>query len=496
MFVLKRLEDALNHGDHVYGILAGIGMANDSDGDLLAPSAAGQLRAMRMAYDQAGWEPEFVDLIECHATGTPRGDAVEVESLKTLWGAAAGRSKRCVIGSVKSNIGHALTAAGAAGLLKLLLALKNRLLPPTANFTEPALRLGLEESPFRVLTLPEPWPARTPGQPRRAAISGFGFGGTNAHVLIEEWLPSTDKQTWICCPAITGNTRTPAAGAIAIVGIAAHFGPFENKKAFEQLVLGNDEVIPAAEPRNWWGIAATEWFRRAGWDKSSVMGYSVDSLALPVDRFRIPPKEIGAMLPQQLLMLRVAAEAALDARWDARLALRTAVLIGIGLDWSTTNFHLRWSLAERVEEWNKTLDLRLSPDVLDGWTAEVRRAAGPALSADRTMGSLGGITASRIARALGIGGASFTISCDETSGIQAVDIVAGWLSRGELDAAIVGAVDFAADIRSVIARHQLSAHQPAEPPEQVLFPAGATAPSPSLLNGLRTPNATAIGSTP
>ena len=137
MFVLKRLANALAHGDRIYGVVAGIGLSNDIHGDLLAPSSEGQLRAMRMAYDQAGWNPGDVDLVECHAAGTPLGDAVEVESLKSLWGESGWKPRQCVIGSVKSNIGHTLTAAGAAGLLKVLLAFKNETLPPTANFARP-----------------------------------------------------------------------------------------------------------------------------------------------------------------------------------------------------------------------------------------------------------------------------------------------------------------------------------------------------------------------
>ncbi len=186
MFVLKRLSNALDHGDRIYGLLAGIGLSNDSRGDLLAPSTEGQHRAMRLAYQHAGWEPADVDLIECHATGAPVGDAVEVESLKSLWRDAESSGPPCTIGSVKSNIGHALTAAGAAGLIKVLLALANRVLPPTANFNQASSRLGLEGSPFRVLARCQPWPERAVGQPRRAAVSGFGFGGINAHILIED----------------------------------------------------------------------------------------------------------------------------------------------------------------------------------------------------------------------------------------------------------------------------------------------------------------------
>ena len=144
------------------------------------------------------------------------------------------------------------------------------------------------------------------------------------------------------------------------------------------------------------------------------------------------------MLPQQLLMLDVATRAASDARWNDRLALSTGVLIGIGLDLSTTNYHLRWSLASGARRWNQTLSLGLSSDELAAWIDDLKTAAGPALSANRTIGSLGGMVASRVARELRIGGPSFTVSCDETSGIQALAIAAHWLDRRELDAAIVG----------------------------------------------------------
>ena len=114
MFVLKRLEDAVRDGDHIYATVAGIGLSNDVGGKLLAPTSEGQLRAMRAAYRAAGWTPADVELIECHGTGAPVGDAVEFESLRRLWSDVVEQRRSCVIGSVKSNVGHALTAAGSA----------------------------------------------------------------------------------------------------------------------------------------------------------------------------------------------------------------------------------------------------------------------------------------------------------------------------------------------------------------------------------------------
>ena len=115
MFILKRLSDAIKQKDRIYATIKAIGLSNDRGGELLAPAVEGQIRAMQEAYQNAGWTPGDVDLVECHATGTPVGDAVELESLKKLWEGQKSTQGQCVIGSVKSNIGHALTAAGAAG---------------------------------------------------------------------------------------------------------------------------------------------------------------------------------------------------------------------------------------------------------------------------------------------------------------------------------------------------------------------------------------------
>ncbi|MDD2624611.1 MAG: polyketide synthase, partial [Candidatus Riflebacteria bacterium] len=157
LFLLKRLEDAINCGDKVYGIIRGIGLANDIGGSLLAPYTEGQLRAMRDAYAQAGWQPTDVQLIECHGTGTPTGDAVELKSIKELMGTIYPEDYECVIGSVKSNVGHLLTGAGAAGLMKLILALKNNKLPAVANFRSADPSLELDKTPIRILKESKSW---------------------------------------------------------------------------------------------------------------------------------------------------------------------------------------------------------------------------------------------------------------------------------------------------------------------------------------------------
>ncbi len=233
MFVLKRLHDAQKDGDVVRAVIRGIGLSNDVGGSLLSPESEGQLRAMRAAYAQAGWQPDDVDLIEGHGTGTPRGDAVELQSLAELWRGLPPRG--CVLGSVKSNVGHLLTAAGAAGLAKVLRAIEAKQLPPSANVRQPAR--ALREGPFRILSSMEPWKRRREGHPRRAAVSGFGFGGINAHLLVEEAV--TEALTASPPPRV----RIPQPRrAVAIVGLAAHVGPLDSLATFREAVLRGEPV--------------------------------------------------------------------------------------------------------------------------------------------------------------------------------------------------------------------------------------------------------------
>lgn len=450
LFLLKRTEDAVAHGDRIYGIIRGVGLANDVGGSLLAPMSEGQLRAMRAAYIQAGWQPNDVDLIECHATGTPVGDAVEVASLKQLWSDVTGSKDRCVIGSVKSNIGHLLTAAGGAAVTKVLLAMQNETLPPTANFKTAQSGMELSDSPFQVLTAPIPWQRRGDGIPRRAAVSAFGFGGINAHLLLEEWLPQSLTPA---CSRI--KSQGTDRDAIAVVGMDARFGQWQSLRAFQERVLGGDDKTTPTTPKTWHGASSSRWFHSEGFDSTPFAGFTIDEVELPSNRFRIPPREMEEMLPQQLLMLQTAAEALHNAGCDSNDNMTSGVFIGIALDLNSTNFSLRWALPEQATAWGKKLGRDLTPDELVDWVSHLRSAAGPPLTANRTMGALGSVVASRIAREFRIGGPGFTISSEENSGIRALEVAVRQLQSRELDKALVGAVDLAGDLRAALGMHAI-----------------------------------------
>ncbi|MEE2886226.1 MAG: beta-ketoacyl synthase N-terminal-like domain-containing protein, partial [Planctomycetota bacterium] len=427
--VLKRLDDAVAAGDEIHAVIRGIGLSNDVDGNLLAPSVEGQLRAMRAAYHHAGWQPSSVDLIECHATGTPVGDAVELESLRELWGDCAFDVGQCTIGSVKSNVGHLLTGAGAAGLVKVLLAMREGVLPPTANFETAGDGIELSESPFQVRKTAADWPQRD-GNPRRAAVSGFGFGGTNAHVLLEEWNPEAVS------PAAVPS---PDGDSIVIVGMAARCGDLDDLQAVQHRMLGGAVEHPISEKQNFFGQA------------DPPKGWFLEDIEVRSGRFRIPPTEIAETLPQQLLMLDVADQALRDAEVDSLDRLQIGVFIGISLDLNTTNYHLRWALRARAAEYARALGMESDGADFDSWVDALCDGLGAPLNANRVMGNLGGIVASRVAREFGLGGPSYVLSSEESSGLTALTAAVRGLALGDLSAALVGAVDLPSDVRAVIA---------------------------------------------
>ena len=449
MFLLKRTEDAVRAGDHIYAVIRGIGLSNDIGGSLLAPASEGQLRAMRSAYQQAGWSPSDVDMIECHATGTPVGDVVEFSSLKSLWGEDGWKPGQCVIGSVKSNIGHLLTAAGSAALMKTLLAMKERTLPPTANFVQPAKGVDLESSPFRVLQQSKPWKSRKKGQPRRAAVSAFGFGGINAHLLIEEWVPKKPAKSSVAYLPSFKQKSQP----VAIVGMGAHLGPWDSLDALRSRFLGSEAAVNPECPNRWWGAEESQWLQKKGFNKSDFKGFYVNEVQTVPGAFRIPPKEVEEMLPRQLLMLKVADEALQDAGIKQDDLLFTGVFIGTGLDLNATNFSFRWGLQKMARQWAQQLGRELTEAELNDWLAALRESAGPALSANRVMGALGSVVASRVAKEFKVGGPSFTLSSEENSGLRALEVGVRALQEGSINRAIVGAADMAGDLRAVLGRH-------------------------------------------
>ncbi|MBV9108575.1 MAG: beta keto-acyl synthase, partial [Gemmatimonadetes bacterium] len=297
------------------------------------------------------------------------------------------------IGSLKSNLGHLITAAGVAGLIKVLAAMKAGVRPPTVGLDSPID--ALTGSPFRVLTGAEPW---TASGPRIAGVSAFGFGGNNAHLLVEE--PGARAAPHPARPI------RPTRPAVAIVGVSAKVADGACTADFARALFGG-EGLPARP--------ATE-------------------VAVALEGLRFPPKDLEQALAQQLLVLEAAREAA------AGLSLpreRTGVVVGMGCDPEVARYGLRWRLPTRAAT--------LSPAPSDGWIASARDAVRERLEAAGVLGTMPNIPANRINQQLDAVAFGFTVSGEELSGHAALEIASRALAASEVDAAVVGAVDLSCE---------------------------------------------------
>ncbi|MBM3853477.1 MAG: type I polyketide synthase, partial [Verrucomicrobia bacterium] len=221
--VLKRLTEALADGDIIHAVIRGSAVNNDGANKVgfTAPSVDGQSQVIADALAVAGVAPEEISYLEAHGTGTELGDPIEVAALTQVFGAHTTRRGFCALGSVKTNFGHLDEAAGVAGLVKAVLALQHRELPPTLHFTQPNPKIDFANSPFFVNARLAPWDSPA-GVPRRAGVSSFGIGGTNAHVVLEEAPAASPAKNDGAWHLLVVSARTPSALERAAENLALH----------------------------------------------------------------------------------------------------------------------------------------------------------------------------------------------------------------------------------------------------------------------------------
>lgn len=410
--VLRRLADAVAAGDRILGVVRGIGVSNDGRGEgFLAPSTEGQTRAMLSAYEVAGISPTDVSLVECHAAGTRLGDLTELTSMTEVFRGA----REIAIGSIKSNIGHLVTAAGMAGLLKLLAAMRHNVLPPMRPTDRPVP--ALQDTPFSLIEAPGEWNARSAdGAPRMATgrfagLNAFGFGGNNAHLILEQWRGQGASAS---PKAHTADFRR-GQDEIVVVGIGASVANRDGREEFARALFGSETALRE--------------------DAEGYPGGLMEELIVPLEELRFPPNDLRRALPQQLLMLKVAMEAVKEVdRLDGKHA---GAFIGMQCDATIGRYGLRWRLAE----WAPVAELDSGVHVDPAWIQAAREEMGPALDAAGVVGRMPNILANRINNYLDFRGCGYTLSAEQASGIVALDAAIRALRAGELNAALVGAVD-------------------------------------------------------
>ncbi|HEX6887240.1 MAG TPA: beta-ketoacyl synthase N-terminal-like domain-containing protein, partial [Candidatus Nanopelagicales bacterium] len=257
LFVLKRLSDAERAGDRVYAVILGIAGSSDGKGKgITAPNPIGQKLAVRRAWELAGIDPATIGMLEAHGTSTRVGDATELGALDEIFAGHGAAPGSIALGSVKSNIGHLKAAAGAAGLFKAVMSLHDKVLPPSLHFQDPNPNVDWASTPFRVNTELREWEPRD-GDPRRAGVSAFGFGGTNFHVALEEHVPgryrAEDTARVYAGAEVPRTATTPAATQPAAASAAV--APAERKAPLRgaAVVGGADDAAVIAQLQ---GLAA------------------------------------------------------------------------------------------------------------------------------------------------------------------------------------------------------------------------------------------------
>ncbi|MEM9822517.1 MAG: beta-ketoacyl synthase N-terminal-like domain-containing protein, partial [Bacteroidota bacterium] len=298
MVVLKRLDDAERDGDRILGVIGGIGLSNDGRGKfLLSPNPKGQRLAFERAYNLDDILPQNTSYLECHATGTPLGDVTEMNSVANYFKRV---NNQPLLGSVKSNMGHLLTAAGMSGLLKVVLAMEKNSIPPNINLQDPVQADNAWMGKEQMILKAQDWSEAN----KQAGINSFGFGGTNAHMVVQNHRPDQKQQ----------RTTTPVdLQPMAIIGMDVHFGDCTSLNEFYQTIFHGKQHFRALPEGRWKGFDANQKLLQRYGLAEAPRGAYIDDFDIDLLRYKIQPKEAETLEPQQALILKVADNALKDA---------------------------------------------------------------------------------------------------------------------------------------------------------------------------------------
>ena len=438
MILLKRLSDAERDGDHIIGVIAGIGLSNDGAGKfLLSPNPKGQKLAYERAY-HGNLSKKDTSYIECHATGTPLGDVTEINSLESFFG---DNEEKLRLGSVKSNMGHMLTAAGMPSLMKVLLSMEHDMIPPGINMDE---AIQSENGWFkREQIIEEPLPWKT--DHKQAAVNAFGFGGTNAHLVLE----SHNKDAHRPLKAVPLKE-------MAITSMEVHFGNCPNLKRFYESIFEGKQHFSKMPASRWKGFEAqSEVMASFGLDTTEALqGNFIAAFEMDLMRYKIQPNEIETMEPQQALILKVADQAIQKS--SLKKGANVAVLIAMNPELAIHHYLARWD-----SEWqlDKALDLagidldKEQKTTLLGECRNILYQIGNVQAPSQHTSFVGNIMSSRISALWDFSGPSFTISNGNQGTTRALEVAQNMLSLGEVDAVVVGAVEFSGGMENVLLRN-------------------------------------------
>ncbi|GIU13617.1 beta-ketoacyl synthase N-terminal-like domain-containing protein [Shewanella sp. MBTL60-007] len=458
VLVLKRLEDAERDGDKIYAVVSGVGLSNDGKGQfVLSPNPKGQVKAFERAYAASDIEPKDIEVIECHATGTPLGDKIELTSMETFFEDKLGGSDAPLIGSAKSNLGHLLTAAGMPGIMKMIFAMKEGFLPPSINISD---AISSPNKLFGKPTLPnmvQGWPDKRSNnvdgiKHRHAGVSVFGFGGCNAHLLLESY--SAEQAAGAGLQSVSKQAvQTTTPESMKITGLASHFGPLSSINQLNQAIVSKSNGFISLPKQRWKGLEKhSELLAQFGLNAAPKGAY-VDSFELDFLRFKLPPNEDDRLISQQLMLMKVTDEAIRDAKLNP--GQKVAVLVAMETELELHQFRGRVNLHTQLQESLSAMGVTLSGDEYQALEAITMDSVLDAAKLNQYTSFIGNIMASRIASLWDFNGPAFTISAAEQSVSRCIDVAQNMMASEALDAVVIAAVDLSGSFEQIILKNSV-----------------------------------------
>ncbi|RJY18804.1 3-hydroxyacyl-[acyl-carrier-protein] dehydratase FabA [Parashewanella spongiae] len=445
VLALKRLADAERDGDNIYAVISGTGLSNDGKGQfVLSPNSKGQVQAFERAYESAQISPNDIEVIECHATGTPLGDKVELTSMEQFFTDKLRDSQAPLIGSAKSNLGHLLTAAGMPGIMKMIFAMQSGKLPASINLSEPINSPNGLFNGENIPTETKQWPDKKQNDRRQAGVSVFGFGGCNAHLLLESYLPTNTIQS---------EFSQTQPETLSIAGIAAHFGPLSSINALHNAVKLKQPAFVSVPPNRWKGLQHHHELLNEFGLSQAPQGAYIENFDFDFLRFKVPPNEDDRLIAQQLLLIKVADEAIRDAKLTS--GSKVAVLVAMETEPELHLFRGRVNLHTQLSESFKQQGITLSDEEYQQLEAITMDSVLDAAKLNQYTSFIGNIMASRIASLWDFNGPAFTISAAEHSVARCIDVAENLMSQESLDAVVIAAVDLSGSAEQVLTHNQI-----------------------------------------
>lgn len=427
--ILKDLKKAIKDGDKIYAVIRGTGVASDGKGQsIYAPSSKGQLLAMNRSIEVSGLEVSNIDYVETHATGTKVGDKIEIETIRQFFEKDY-TNRKIPIGSVKSQIGHAFSAAGMANIIKIIEAIHHGIIPPTHNFER--VPEGVKLDNLYINTKEKEWVKRGMNIPRRAMINAFGFGGINANVLMEEYVPEYHKNLVI-------EENKYLKDEYAIVGIGCMNSDVSNYEEYRADKGNNNEHKIVSINGRYPEVAKSLY--------SNKKGYFIDDFKFPFIKFHIPPKILKELDKSQQYSLVTAGEAIEDYGREKIDGLKTGVYVGTMMGLGTAlDSDFRARHVEYIDAitdiFNENgYDNNQLRGIKETVTSQIRSYL-PKIEEDTLPGYMDNIIAGRISNFYDFAGKNAVYDKDIVSFEAALYQAMLSLKSGENETVVVGAVN-------------------------------------------------------